>query len=1122
MRKSVLFGLVLSLSVCIPAGARDTISLVGRGWYVTRDTAAEWRNDPLFLPGEYESISDLPYNPPTFGWQKLYAKANAVSVSVPGTLEEYFTTSVQPQPTDQSGVSWWVREISVPKLRKGERAILHFGSVRHRAEVFIDSTLVGYDMVAETPFDVDITNVLKPGSKQQLAVRITHPGGNYHWQDFTPMDWGNYKLPPSRGFGGILAPVTLDIVPEVSIADIYIQNQPVPTKVKAIITIDNSDDALRKDELHVRLYPKGQPQITVAEKMVRNLRLHHGENMVEVPFECHGVQLWNIDTPSLYTCEVSLTKSKDSDTQNFGFRWFEAKGVGENARLMLNGKRIMLRTAINWGYWPVTGLYPSRELAERQVTAARSLGMNMVNFHRNIGSVEALNAADSIGLLYLEEPGGFHSATHDPFMRKMAATKLNRMVHRDRSHPSLVIYNLINEWGGTNAVDTALTMKRFNDMRHAHAIDPSRIMTFTSGWATRQDDDEFAKANMQPFDSTLHLKGWYDNHRAGGPATWEQGYYRSPDDNFMHTRNKKEVFMRGEEGALSTPPRIAKIHEEIQRTGRTGWDGLFWERQYAAFDRYFREKGLAPYFGDIDSLTRMLGDIQLDHQGRRIQGMRMQDIGDVYAVNGWEAMPYDNHSGIVDDYRNIKGNVNTFGRYTRPAFLAVCPRTQFTCPNDSLSVDIYAVNELNFKGAYLLQLKMVSPSGQQSNPLSTRVNLAGGETFGQLLLNAVDLVTGDEEGLYCINASLYDGNGNVVMDGYDEILVLNDSYKNVCFGKGAFYGSEDSPGRKYYTHVTGCELPLYQETMDKLDWVIVSRSMLDEPQPVPVNAVSEDGFTATYFRYHDIADPATTVKEPFINHTFVDGEQPHSSLPANQSFSVIWNGSIVAPADGVYMLGVKSDRGIRCKINGNTIADDWGNQTERTEAKPFNLHKGQKVNIEIQYRQTKTSGYVQLVWTLPGQSEVSPKSFFDRAKRDGTRVVILDNADSWISDACAAANVKYNGFYTVGRNWIGGVHFVKDDPLFDKMPVNVGMGWPYQALVRDGDRRVGFEMEGDDMIVGSYRSWAFHLGSALGKLKCGKGEIIYNTLDISDNLLRDDSSASVARRLFFNLLNAKK
>lgn len=68
------------------------------------------------------------------------------------------------------------------------------------------------------------------------------------------------------------------------------------------------------------------------------------------------------------------------------------------------------------------------------------------------------------------------------------------------------------------------------------------------------------------------------------------GYYRSPDDNFMHTRNKKEVFMRGEEGALSTPPRIAKIHEEIQRTGRTGWDGLFWERQYAAFDRYFREK----------------------------------------------------------------------------------------------------------------------------------------------------------------------------------------------------------------------------------------------------------------------------------------------------------------------------------------------------------------------------------------------------------------------------------------------------------------------------------------------------------------------------------------------------
>lgn len=1100
-----------------PMWSRKTVNLSGDGWWLILDKEARWQNDTLYLPGDFASPSELPYNPPTKGWNSLNP-GNGIAVNVPGTLEEYLTDNVQPQPTDQSGVSWWIRNFEAPKLRKGERAVLRFGSVRHRAEVFVDSMLVGYDMIAETPFDVDITDVLQPGQAQQLAVRITHPGGNYHWQDFSPMDWGRYKILPSRGFGGILAPVMLDIVPEVSIADIYMQNQPVPTQVKAIVTIDNRNSSQKKEDIYIRLYPKAHPEKTVAEHKMRSKRLCPGENVIEVLFDCPDIQIWDIDTPALYTCEVSLDKSHDSDTQDFGYRWFEAKGIGKDAHLLLNGKRVMLRTAISWGYWPVTGLYPTREMAERQITAAKSLGLNMVNFHRNIGSVEALNVADSLGLLYLEEPGGFHSATHDPFMRKMAATKLNRMVHRDRSHPSLVIYNLINEWGGPNAADTVLTMKRFNDMRQAHEIDPSRIMTFTSGWASHEDDYEFAKANMQPFDTTLYLKGWFDNHRAGGPATWEQGYYRSPDDNLMHTGNKKEIYMRGEEGALSTPPRIAKIHEEILRTNRTGWDGLFWEKQYKAFDRYFQDKELTPYFGDLDSLTRLLGDIQLDHQGRRIQGMRMQNIGDIYAVNGWEAMPYDNHSGIVDNYRNVKGNIKTLSRYTRPSYLAVCPRTQFICPDEYLSVDIYAVNETDIKGEHSLQLKMISPSGRQSDAISFAVNLTGGETFGQLLQNAVDISVGDEEGLYRIEATLHDPIGNVVLNGYDEVLVLNDSYKNINFGNGAFYGREGSPVCEYYANVTGCNLPRYNDDMGKLDWLIINRSMLDEPQPIPENAVSDEGFTTTYFRYHDIADPATTVKEPFVNHTFIDGEQPHSSLPANQSFSVIWNGDIVAPVDGVFMLGVKSDQGIRCKVNGVTIADDWHNSVDRTEARPFNLRKGQKVNIEIQYRQTKPSGYIQLVWTLPSQSEVSPESLFARAKRDGTRIIILNNADTWMETLCRATGVKYNGFYTVGRNWVGGVHFVKEHPYFGKMPVNTGMGWPYQALVHDGDRRLGFDLEGDNMIVGSYRSWPFHLGSALGELQFGNGKIIYNTLDIENNLLNPDTSASVARRLFYNLL----
>lgn len=158
-------------------------------------------------------------------------------------------------------------------------------------------------------------------------------------------------------------------------------------------------------------------------------------------------------------------------------------------------------------------------------TYSQTIGAEYAQFPSLYRFPIVLDKADELGLLYYEEPGGFHAAGRDSFARAQANIKLTRMIKRDRSHPSLIIYNLINEWGGPKSRDKWLTTKRMNDMRQAHRIDPSRVMTFTSGWAGQEHTEEDAKAHMLPFDTTLYRKGWYDNHRAGGPATWEEGYY---------------------------------------------------------------------------------------------------------------------------------------------------------------------------------------------------------------------------------------------------------------------------------------------------------------------------------------------------------------------------------------------------------------------------------------------------------------------------------------------------------------------------------------------------------------------------------------------------------------------
>lgn len=849
-----------------------------------------------------------------------------------------------------------------------------------------------------------------------------------------------------------------------------------------------------------------------------------GNHEVTIPVNVPDAKLWDLSTPELYTCNVLIKKGKkmlDQDKKDFGFRWFTVDGVGKDAVLRLNGRRIMLRSAISWGYFPVTGLIATTEMAEKQVRTAKSLGLNMLNFHRCIGSPVVLEKADELGLLYYEEPGSFHSANHDPFIRTIVNEKLKRMVYRDRSHPSLVIFNLINEFGGPLSQDKALVAKRMNDMREAHAIDPSRIMSFTSGWAGSEDKEEDSKAHMLPFDTTLYRKGWYDNHRAGGPETWVENYYKGPKDNIMYTSNRTEVYLRGEEGAISTPPRIQMIYDQIKSTGKTGWDGLFWQSQYKAFADYFQKKGLAPHFGSLDALTRAMGNVSFEHQGRRIEGMRMQNLGDAYMVNGWEAMPYDNHSGIVDIYRNPKGDASVLAYYNQSLYVAVASRNQVVKLPGIATVDFYIVNEENLKGAHTLDIKLIAPDGKVVYTRNEEVNIKGGENFGQLLLENVEIPINGMAGTYRVEAGLKAGGQEIFALGNDEVVAVSWQASDLA-GKGAYYGSNNDKVAAFYKQATGKELPAFTSEMGKLDWLVVNRSSLDEPVVIPSAYFKDkDGkssLKATWYSEADMNIVAAVKSATEINRTFVDGAQPDESVPANQPFSVVWEGEIYPPESGQYLLGVETDRGVRMYVDGRQLIDEYYNESPMKQDRPVVMEAGKPVKVRLVYRQTRQSGQIQLKWSQPSAATIAPQKLFERVKNEGTTLILLGSTETWMKSVAEYTNTVYNGYYNVGKDWIGGIHFVKKHPLFEGLPVDDALNWPYQVVVKNGDRRFGFRMQGEELVVGSYRSTPFELGTAVGVIPCGKGKIIFSSLDIADNLSDPSGPAEVARKILCNYI----
>ncbi|MBU0755073.1 MAG: hypothetical protein KJ645_08015, partial [Planctomycetes bacterium] len=303
------FYLVTFLAVLFPivfeeGAARERIDLSGPEWRLWIDDEAPWENDILFLPPvDLGKIAD---HPPTCGWQELQ-NTDPMTVSVPGTVEEYLWDELG----DYRGVSWWFREFNLPAEIAGRSVVLCFEAVRLRCEVFVDEKLVGYDVVGNTPFEVDITGSAEPGKIHRLALRITDPGGNFIWEDFTAHPWGNINIPASHGFGGVTGRVVLELRNPLFVNDLYVMNKPAITEIDVQTTLHNQTDKTCHGTLRFRIFEwtkegeAGKPPLN-PEPIDQAITVPPGESTVTTAFSFPNAAIWDLERPALHVAFVEL------------------------------------------------------------------------------------------------------------------------------------------------------------------------------------------------------------------------------------------------------------------------------------------------------------------------------------------------------------------------------------------------------------------------------------------------------------------------------------------------------------------------------------------------------------------------------------------------------------------------------------------------------------------------------------------------------------------------------------------------------------------------------------------------------------------------------------------------
>lgn len=818
LRKNALFLLGLMNICSLSAQQPFRIDLSSSSWNIKLDEKAEWKNDKLYLPPV--DIRQLPVHIPTGGWQLLNTPDKA-NVTLPATVEGHLwgrrgdTFGVN---GNYVGVSWFTTKVFIPREWEGKNVMLKVGAVRFRAEIFVNRQLAGYDLVNSTPFDVYITDYVVPGTENEIAFRITDPNGNFNWKDSQVYEWGEYRTNPTHGFGGITGKVSLIATDKIFVSDIFVKNKPTVTNVEIDLTMCNLTNAAEAKDILLEVF-ECRTNKRVYSRKYPAVACPVGESAYTYPISMPNAQRWSVEHPNLY--DLTVTIGEDKTTRRFGFRWFEVRDIKGDRQYYLNGKRIVLRSAISWSFWPDNGIAPTDELARRQVQIAKDLGLNMLNFHRTIGQPNVLDYADELGLLYFQEPGGNQYPANrfddndmqSHFYFGFRNEKFARMIRRDRSHPSLIIYNMHNERGAYPQAED------YRQMRMGHELDPTRIMTYNSSNGENPLDEPNArfKLHLMPNDTTFHTYGWWDRHHAGGPGVYHDALYMGRDNYHRFSDHKSEIIFWGEDGAIGTPPRLQLIRDEILRTGRTdGWEATDYLLWYDAYERFLKEQQFDKAFPTVDHLTRAMGNVAYYYQGRIIENIRISNTVDGYAINGWESMKLENHSGIVDNYRNPKGDVDLIARYNRPLFLSVKMNRKVLSVGDTTTVDVYIVNEENIRGSFQLKLTAKDESGKVLATTTCKVKVEGGIVYGQNLTVGWSFVP-LQAGYTYIEAELLNGQ-NVITRGDDSLFAVKLNTNGITVNGSV----ADTTGvLQRFMKTAGFDVPTYKTGTPAGDYLLV-------------------------------------------------------------------------------------------------------------------------------------------------------------------------------------------------------------------------------------------------------------------------------------------------------------
>lgn len=402
-------------------------------------------------------------------------QADAKTTRVPSIIQETFPA--------YHGVVWFWRQFE-PEVHPytGGRYLLRFNAVDYTAVVWLNGERVGEHEGGNTPFVLDVTKAVRPGQTNHLAVRVLNPGDDridgMVLVETPHLDKAvNYSNGNLYDYGGIIESVELLLTPAVRITDVHIRPDWKTGLVRIRTTAQNTSGKAANGCMRFAVTGTAVGQSVLTDTV--EVQLTANETLIDHEIQIENHRFWDIDDPYVYrlsvTVEATGVEGSHQTISNFGFRDFRIV----NGYFRLNNRRIFVKCTHTGNHTPFSQTLPPEgypDMLKKDLLYAKASGYNMIRFIAGGAHSYQMDQCDELGLLVYQEPLGGWLLKDSPQMKERYEISVREMVLRDRNHPSVAMWGMLNE-----TEDGPVFREAVSALALVRSLDDTRLVLLSSG-----------------------------------------------------------------------------------------------------------------------------------------------------------------------------------------------------------------------------------------------------------------------------------------------------------------------------------------------------------------------------------------------------------------------------------------------------------------------------------------------------------------------------------------------------------------------------------------------------------------------------------------------------------------